>query len=140
MATSSARLRAFVSFDNSSIPSFTSSTSAAASKTSQRVWRSVITAAFAVWLLLGASVTGQAQTDVQSASPAQAALPTRSVEQTPRVIPPPMSFPRADISRTIRRHGASFFQNGIDERPDPRGLPIRRLRLPSAGPGNSGPL
>jgi len=44
-----------------------------------------------------ASVTGQAQTDVQAASPAQAESPTT------RVPPPLRSVPTAQYSRTIRR-------------------------------------
>lgn len=89
MATPSARLLTFVSFVNSSIPSFGSSTSAAASNTSQRLWRSIAAGAFALSLLLGASATSHAQTN------AQAALPTPSAQQAPRVLPPLMSVPAA---------------------------------------------
>ncbi|MGC9987128.1 MAG: Ig-like domain repeat protein [Terriglobales bacterium] len=89
MATPSARLLTFVSFVNSSIPSFESSTSTAASRTSQRLWRSIAAGAFALSLLLGASATSHAQTD------AQAALPTPSAQQAPRVPPPLMSVPTA---------------------------------------------
>src|SRR5208283_5461623 len=87
MATPSARLLTFVSFANSSAPS-ASSASAAASKTSQRLWRSLAAVVFALSLLLGASVKGQAQTDVQSASPTDSAAPTMNVL-------PPMSAPGA---------------------------------------------
>ena len=78
MATPSARSLTPVSFANSYAP-FTSSTSAAASKTSRRLLRSLAAVAFAVSLLLGASVTGQAQTDAPSASPTDSAAPTVNV-------------------------------------------------------------
>jgi hypothetical protein len=42
-------------------------------------------AALAVWLMLGAAVTGQAQTDASSASLTQAASPASGV------LPPPMT-------------------------------------------------
>ncbi len=103
MATPSARLLTFESFANLCSPS-ASSTSAAASKTLQRVWRSLATAAtaaFALSLLLGASVTGQAQTDVQAASPAQAESPTT------RVPPPLMSVPTAQY---FKNHPAAWRQ------------------------------
>ncbi|MGB9235288.1 MAG: Ig-like domain repeat protein [Terriglobales bacterium] len=126
MATSSARLRAFVSFVNSSIPSFNSSTSAAASKTSQRFWRSIAAGVFAVWLLLGASATGQAQTDAQAASP------TRSAEQTPRVIPPPMSFPTAEY---FRNHPAarSQFLSQLKQRSASSVRPSKKRVSPAFG-------
>ncbi len=103
MATPSARLLTFESFANLCSPS-ASSTSAAASKTLQRVWRSLATAAtaaFALSLLLGASVTGQAQTDVQAASPAQAESPTT------RVPPPLRSVPTAQY---FKNHPAAWRQ------------------------------